>query len=321
MNLIFKMRNDVRKSRYLGFNEVLRAHFGTKVYRVTLNSGLSCPNIDGTRAKGGCTFCNDDYLLAKSWHKQLSIAEQLKVGIDYVRGRHPNTEKFLAYFQNGTNTHAPVSFLRPLLEATLDHPEIVGVILSTRPDCLGADVIELLSEINKRTYLWVEVGLQSAQDRILESINRAHSVAEFAEAIHRLHAQDIRSCAHMILGLNGETRAEMLAGADFLNDLPINGIKLHNLFVTRHTVLEKDYHAGKYQPLTLEEYATLCVDYLEKLRPDIVIHRLNAHGPARLTVAPEWSINKMATVNAIHAELEQRDTWQGKQFAPLKALL
>jgi radical SAM protein (TIGR01212 family) len=308
------MINPVRKPPYLGFNEVLRQHFGSKVYRVTLNAGLSCPNVDGTRAKGGCTFCNDDYLLAKSWHKQLAIPEQLAFGINYVRERHPNTDKFLAYFQNGTNTHAPVSFLRTMFEEALKNPEIVGLILSTRPDCLGPEVLDLLSELNERTYLWVELGLQSAQDRILESVNRAHTVAEFATAVHHLYERGIRNCAHMILGLPGETREEMLAGADFLNDLPVTGVKIHNLFVTKHTVLEKDYKEGRYQPLELSEYADLCVSYLEKLRPDIVIHRLNAHGPARLTVAPEWSINKLATMNAVHAEIERRGTWQGKLY-------
>lgn len=300
--------------RYNGFNEILRRQFGEKVFRVTLNSGFSCPNIDGTRAKGGCYFCNDDYLLAKSWHKLQPIHDQICDGIEYVRGRHPNTHKFLAYFQNGTNTHAPVEKLRPLFFETLEHAEISGLILSTRPDCLGDDILDLLSELNEKTYLWVEVGLQSAQDRVLETINRAHSVDEFAEAVIKLRQRNIKNCAHMIIGMPGESKEEILGGADFISSLPVDGIKIHNMFVVEHTALAKWYREGQYTPLTLEEYASLCVDYLERLRPDIIIHRLNAHAPARMTVAPAWSINKLATMNAIHEEMVRRDSRQGKMY-------
>lgn len=298
---------------YLSFNDVLKKRFGERVYRVTLNSGITCPNIDGTRAKGGCYFCNDDYLLAKSWHKQQSIPEQMAYGIDYIRKRH-GANKFLAYFQNGTNTHAPAQTLRPLFFDALKSEGVVGLAISTRPDCLGPEILDLLSELNERTYLWVELGLQSAQDRVLEKINRAHSVDEFSSAVVKLSALKILNCAHMILGMPDETEEEMLAGAEFLNALPVNGVKLHNLFVTKHTVVEKWYREGGYAPLALEDYVRLCVDYLERLRPDIVIHRLNAHGPARLTVAPAWSVNKLATVNAIHAEIVRRGTRQGRSW-------
>lgn len=296
---------------YLSFNEVLKQKFGERVYRVTLNSGLSCPNIDGTKAKGGCYFCNDDYLLAKSWHKRQELQSQLDYGVQYIQDRH-GANKYLAYFQNGTNTHAAVPFLRPLFEEAIRYPGVVGLAISTRPDSLPEDVLDLLSELNEKTYLWVELGLQSAQNHILEKINRAHTVEEFSVAAEKLAKRNILNCVHMILGMPGETEDEMLAGADFINGLPVNGIKIHNMFVTKHTALEKWYKQGDYTPLTLDDYVRLCVDYLEHLRPDIVIHRLNAHGPARLTVAPEWSVNKLATVNAIHAEIARRGTRQGR---------
>lgn len=300
---------------YLSFNEVLKKKFGERVYRVTLNSGLSCPNIDGTKAKGGCYFCNDDYLLAKSWHKRQELQAQLDYGVQYIQDRH-GANKYLAYFQNGTNTHASVPFLRPLFEEATRYPGVVGLAISTRPDSLPEDVLDLLSELNEKTYLWVELGLQSAQNHILEKINRAHTVEEFSIAAEKLAKRNILNCVHMILGMPGETEDEMLAGADFVNGLPVNGIKIHNMFVTKHTALEKWYKQGDYAPLTLDDYVRLCVDYLERLRPDIVIHRLNAHGPARLTVAPEWSINKLATVNAIHAEIARRGTRQGMLCRP-----
>lgn len=299
--------------RYRGFNQVLQERFGEKVYRVTLNSGLTCPNIDGTVAKGGCYFCNDDYLLAKSWHKQQSISEQMEYGIQYIQERH-GTKKYLAYFQNGTNTHASVEKLRPLFFDALKYDGVVGLAISTRPDCLGDDVLDLLSELNDKAYLWVELGLQSTHNHILEKINRAHSVECFVKATERLAQRKILNCAHMIIGMPDETEDEIMQGVDFLNQLPINGIKIHNMFVTMYTALAKWYREGRYEPLTLEKYAKLCVDYVERLRPDMIIHRLNAHGPARLTVAPEWSINKLATVNAIHDEFERRDTFQGKFY-------
>ena len=298
---------------YLSLNTVLKEKFGQRVYRVTLNSGLSCPNIDGTRAKGGCYFCNDDYLLAHSWHKQQSIPDQLAYGAKYITERHGAT-KYLAYFQNGTNTHADVKILRPLFFDALTFPGVVGLAISTRPDCLNDDVLDLLSELNEKTYLWIELGLQSAQDHVLEKINRAHSVDEFAVATQKLAARKILNCAHVIIGMPDETEEEILAGTDFVNALPIDGIKIHNMFVTKHTVLEKWYKEGKYVPLELADYVRLCVDYLERLRPDMIVHRLNAHGPERLTVAPDWSVNKLATINAIHAEIARRETRQGKLY-------
>lgn len=300
--------------RYLGFNDLLKKKFGEKVYRVSLNSGFTCPNIDGTKAKGGCYFCNDDYLLAKSWHKRQDLDKQWDYGVDYMKERH-KAQKFIAYFQNGTNTHAPVSVLRPLFEEALQRPGVVGLAISTRPDCLPDDVLDLLSELNEKTYLWVEQGLQSFQDSVLEKINRAHSVQEFEDATYKLAERKILNCTHMIFGLPGETHEQILADVERFNALPIDGIKIHNLFVTEYTALAKWYREGKYQPLTLDEYSSLTVDYLEKLRPDIVVHRLNAHGPRRLTVAPDWAVNKLATVTAIHQELEKRDTWQGKFYS------
>lgn len=299
--------------RYNSFNEHLKKKFGEKVFRVTLNAGMTCPNIDGTRAKGGCYFCNDDYLLAKSWHKQQPIPDQLDYGIDYIRERH-GAKKLLAYFQNGTNTHAPAKILRELFFSVLERPEVVGLMISTRPDCLGNDVLDLLSELSEKTYLWIEMGLQSAQNHILKKINRAHTVEEFAVATHQLRERKILNCVHQIFGMPNETEEEMLSGIDFLNTLPIDGIKIHNLFVAKYTALAKWYHEGQYEPLTLENYVRLCVLSVARLRPDIIIHRLNAHGPARLTVAPEWSVNKLKTLTALHTEMERQNIYQGQAY-------
>ncbi|MBF0104806.1 MAG: TIGR01212 family radical SAM protein [Deltaproteobacteria bacterium] len=299
--------------RYNGFNEVLRKKFGQKISRLTLNLNLTCPHVDPITGNGGCHYCNDDHLLGKSWHKQLSLNKQIDYGKNYLKGRH-NTDKYLAYFQNGTNTNAPTDKLLPLFKESISDPAMVGLIISTRPDCLPDDMIDALCALNSQTWLWVELGLQSTQDHVLDKINRGHSVAAFVSAVERLAAKNIRTCAHIIFGLPDESREEMIGGVHLVNSLPVNGIKLHNLFIVENTVLAQWFKQGDYTPLTLCEYATLCVDYLERLRPDITIHRLNAHAPDRLTIAPKWSVNKWDTLNAVHEEIEKRGTQQGRLY-------
>lgn len=297
--------------RYLSLNDEISRRFGTRVNRITINAGLTCPNIDGARARGGCTFCQDASYFGASYKKGTSVRRQIEEGIDYLEKRYGGREAF-AYFQNGTNTYADVEVLRRLYDEALSFPEIRGLFIATRPDCIPGEVVELLAEIDRRTYLWVEVGIPSHRDDRNRALNRAHTVKEFEESLDRLTSRGIRVCAHVILGLPGEDSYENIEKAAYFSRVPITGIKIHNLVVFKDTALEKQYLKGKYQPIELPEYASLCTDFLENLRPDIVIHRLNAHGPRNLTVAPEWSVNKLATLNAVHAELERRDTWQGK---------
>ncbi len=311
MNKEQEMKNAHLK--YNGFAEILKKKFGTKVYRVTLNAGLTCPNIDGTKGTGGCSYCNDDYLLAKSWHKQQPIPDQVTYGIQYIKERH-GAKKFMAYFQNGTNTYANVSVLEKMFYKSIEHPDVLGLIIGTRADCLGKDVLDLLSELNKKTYLWIDLGLQSPCEETLKKTNRGHTVEEYSKAVKNLAERNILNCTHVILGMPDETPKQIIASVDFINNLPVDGIKIHNMLVTKHTELANWYEQGKYMPFSLEEYSTLCVDYLEHLRPDIIVHRLNAHAPARLTVAPEWSVNKLGTMNAIHKEIVKRDSWQGKKY-------
>lgn len=298
-------------NRYLSLNAEIRKRFGQRVNRITINAGLTCPNIDGNRARGGCTFCQDASYFGASYKEGASVRQQIENGIAYLRKRYGGEDCF-AYFQNGTNTYADVATLKSLYDEALSFRKIRGLFIATRPDCLPTDVVDLLAEISQRTYLWVEVGMPSHRDDRNRALNRAHTVAEFEESLDRLVSRGLRVCAHVILGLPDEDRDEILEKASYFARVPIAGIKIHNLVVFRDTTLEKQYLQGKYQPLELAEYASLCTDFLEHLRSDIVIHRLNAHGPRNLTVAPEWSVNKLTTLNAVHAELERRDTWQGK---------
>lgn len=299
------------RSRYRAFHHELKSLFGSRVDRISIQAALSCPNVDGTRARGGCTFCQEASYVGLTYQRGSSISDQLEKGVNYIRKRY-GSDQFIIYFQQGTNTHAPAPLLKEYFEMALAFPGVVGLSISTRPDCLPDNVCDLLEELNQKTYLWIELGIPSHLNGVNERLNRAHTVEEFKESADKLSRRGIRVCAHLILGLPGETAKDTIEKAQFFNRCPIQGVKIHNLVVFNKTVLAKQYNGGHYQPLTLEKYATQCTDFLEHARPDLIIHRLMAHGPRHLTVAPEWSINKWNALNAIHAELERRDTWQGR---------
>ncbi len=298
-------------SRYNAFHQAIFKQFGERIFRVTVNAGMTCPNVDGTKAKGGCTFCSEVSYTGNTFQNQGSVTKQISDGMEYIKKRH-HTARLFAYFQNGTNTYAPVEVLRTLYKEALNFPEIAGLFIATRPDCLGEDVLDLLSELNEKTHLYLEMGLQSHKDEILKRLNRAHTADDYVKAIQALHKRKIKTCTHLIVGLPGESEQDNIDKAHFMNQLPLDAVKIHNLVVFKDTVLEKQAASGYYKPMSLTDYTKLCVDFLENLRPDILIQRLNAHGPRHETVAPEWSVNKWEAINAIHNELEKRDTWQGK---------
>jgi radical SAM protein (TIGR01212 family) len=296
--------------RYNALNQFLKDKFGVKVYKVSLHGFFSCPNRDGTKGLGGCIYCNpESNLPSRACNKP--VKTQLLEGIDGVKKRH-HADKFISYFQHYSNTYRDAKELRRLYLEALDHPDVVGLAVSTRPDCIDDGVLKLLEELNGKTYLWVELGLQSAHDGTLKFLNRHHTIADFTRAIGRLRASGILTCAHVILGLPGETRADMMDTIDFLVAEKIGGIKIHNLHVLKDTPLAKMYAEGAVKTLSLEDYACLVVDCLERLPKEVLIHRFNSHSPRWMTVAPEWSINKLGTMNAVHDELLRRDSWQGK---------
>lgn len=304
--------------RYNSLNRYLKTRFGERVFKVTLDASLTCPNKkeDG-ESISGCIFCNEKSNLPVTQDlTKKSISEQLIDGINYVRTRH-QTGRFISYFQRNTNTSAPAKELSPLYHDAISHKDVVGLAIATRPDCISDDVYELLAELNKETYLWVELGLQSANDDTLKLINRGHTTRDFIEAVARLKSLSIAICAHVIIGLPGEERNDVLNTAVFLNKYGVNGVKIHNLHILKGTALEEMYHRGEIRPLTLDEYSDLVIDMIENLSPEILIHRFNSHSNRRLTIAPEWSINKLATLNKIEEELEKRDSWQGKNFSAL----
>lgn len=299
--------------RYSTFNEELYRRFGCRVQRVSLDAGLTCPNRDGSLGVGGCAFCGDRGAAAVGVPIELPLTEQLQRSKEYLR-RKFRAERFIAYFQAYSNTYASVESLRQLYGAVLHDPEVVGLIIGTRPDCLPDPVLELLAELNQKTYLWLELGMQTMHDLTLNAINRGHNHACFVEAVRRCQSHGLRLCAHLILGLPGETREQMLASVQELNRLGLDGVKLHHLHVLKGSQFEEEYRQGRLRLLGRDEYVQLVCDAVELLEPRIVIHRLMGDGRSEL-VAPDWSRRKLEVLNCIDAELAKRNSRQGSRLS------
>jgi uncharacterized protein len=298
--------------RYRSFNQFLRQRFGHKVYRVTLDGGFTCPNVDGTLTTGGCVYCDNRSFSPNRRLPRIGIRAQVERGID-ILGLRYGVHHFIAYFQAATNTHAPLEKLRRLYDEALDHPQVVGLAVGTRPDSVPDPVLDLLAEYARERYVCLELGLQTIHDRSLDWMNRGHYYDAFVDAVQRCQGRNLDLCVHVILGLPGESTADMLATADALADLPVQGVKIHNLHVVRGTPLEDMYRAGTAPMLERDEYVHLLCDFLERLPPEMVIHRLSGDAPPDYLVAPLWCLNKSALLEAIHRELERRDSWQGKR--------
>ena len=297
-------------ARYRSLSAHLRARFGERVQRVVLAGGFTCPNRDGTRGRGGCTFCSAPSMKAPHVEAE-DVHAQLAEGIQRMARRY-GAKRFLAYFNDFSATYAPISRLRTLYEAALSDPRVCGLALGTRPDCLPEPVLDLLSELNERTYLWVELGLQSASDETLSRINRGHGVDEFVEAAENLVARGIAVCAHVILGLPGEGPREYRETARLFSRLPLAGVKIHNLHVLRHSALERQYRQGLVTVPDRETYVRDTLDFLEQIPASVVVHRLVADAPDRSLVAPSWMQDKNRALDEIRRRLATEDRWQGK---------
>jgi uncharacterized protein len=302
------------QQRYYPLSRFLRERFGTRVFRVTVDAGFTCPNVDGSVAVGGCVYCDNRSFSPNRRLPRATIREQIRRGIAILQERY-RADRFLAYFQAATNTYAPVDRLRRLYDEALDHSQIVGLAVGTRPDCVPDPVLDLLQEYARDRYVCLELGLQSIHDRSLDWMNRGHHHDAFVDAVARCQGRGLDICVHVILGLPGETPADMLATAEALAALPVQGVKIHNLHVVRDTPLEKMFRAGEVRMLELDEYVQIVCDFLERLPPSLVIHRLNGDAPPEYLVAPHWCLDKPAILSAIHVELERRDGWQGKFVA------
>lgn len=305
------VKNRWGDKRYHTFNYHLRQKFGEKIIKVSLDAGFTCPNRDGTRGLGGCVYCSERGSGDFAGEHTLSIAQQFAQVKERMHQKWPKA-KYLAYFQAYSNTYAPVARLREVYEQALGAENVIGLALATRPDCLPSDVLSYLEELNRRTYLWVELGLQSRHDRTLEWIRRGHTYREFLAGFKKLREREIKVCAHIILGLPGETHGDMLETAKALAELPVQGVKIHLLHVLSGTPLALMYERERFPLLAKDEYVSLVADILEILPPETIIHRLTGDGPPEQLIAPLWSRKKWEVLNAIDAELERRESWQGK---------
>jgi radical SAM protein (TIGR01212 family) len=299
--------------RYNDFSTYFRNQFSERVQKVSVNAGFTCPNRDGTKGKGGCTYCNNATFNPSYCNFDNSVTLQVQEGIDFFSKKY-SAMKFLAYFQAYTNTYAPLYELKRLYEEALRNSKIVGLVISTRPDSVNEEILDYLAELSKKVYVMVEFGLESHLDKTLELINRGHTFAESVWALEETAKRGINNCAHLILGLPGETRADWLEQAGVISGLPVQNLKLHQLQIHRKTVLEKQFAANpeKFHIFTVEEYIELVVDYLELLNPEIIVERFVSEAPSEMVVAPQWGLKNFEFVAKVERRLVERDTWQGR---------
>ena len=308
MNNSFKYSDD--NKRYHTWNYHLRHKFGGKVFKVALNGGFTCPNRDGTRGTGGCTYCSSmgsgDFAgdAGKDIHSQFNEVKAR------MHKKWPEA-KYIAYFQANTNTYAPVNELRKKFEAALSEENTVGLSIATRPDCLPEDVLDYLSELNERTYLIVELGLQSIWDKTGERINRCHTYAEFLDGYEKLRERGINTCVHLIDGLPEETHDMMLKSAETVAALEPHCVKLHLLHVLKGTKMAAEYENGGFELMSLGDYVDIIVSQLELFSEETVIQRLTGDGAADALIGPLWSLKKFVVLNEIDKEMARRDTYQG----------
>ncbi len=299
---------------YNDYNSYLRRIYGKKVYRIGIDAGFTCPNRDGTKGTGGCIYCNETGSRSPYTEPEKSVSEQLSSRIGYLKDRF-GADKFIAYFQAFTNTYAPIEKLKSVYDAALPFDGVIGISVGTRPDCVDKEKISLLSSYSDRYEVWVEYGLQSVRNDILSSIARGHTFEDFTAAVKLSKAGGIKTCAHIILGLPGETVKDAVAAARTLTDMRIEGVKIHVLHILKGSKLEDLYSKGGIKIPGLEEYASMVCGFLENLSPDIVVQRLTGQGQKEEHIAPAWALDKTATIKAIEDEFERRKTRQGAYCA------
>lgn len=301
------------EKRYRTQNEYLRKKFGKKTIKLSLNAGMSCPNRDGTKGCSGCTYCSASLSGDFSGNPEKSITEQLRDQVDLLSGKW-NDCLYIAYFQAGSNTYAPLEKLRSVYEEALAFENVNGIAIGTRADCIDRETAGYLTELSKRTYLSVELGLQTIYDTTAEKINRCHSYSDFLSTYYMLKELGINTGIHIINGLPGETREMMMQTAYEVSRLKPHSVKIHMLHIIKGTRLAEEYHETPFKIMDLEEYIDLVCDQIEIMHPDTVIERITGDGNRETLIAPLWSTNKKAVLNGIDKELRKRETYQGIRY-------
>ena len=301
------------EKRYRSMDYDLKQAYGEKVYKITLDGGMTCPNRDGTLGHGGCIFCSAEGSGDFAGSRARSVTEQIAAGKQALNGKRP-VHSYIAYFQAFTNTYAPVSRLEELYMQAIADPEVRILSIATRPDCLGPDVLELLDRINRIKPVWVELGLQTIHPATAAYIRRGYDLPVFESAVGALRRMNIAVIVHTILYLPGETREQMLETLDYLNHMDIQGIKLQLLHILKGTDLALEYEQHPFYVPGMIEYIQLLGTCISHLNPRIAIHRLTGDGPSGLLAAPLWSSNKRTVLNTLHRYLKEQDIWQGKEY-------
>ena len=298
--------------RYYSYNHFLREKFARRVQKVSVDAGLTCPNVDGTVAVGGCTFCDNRSFSPSRRLPRADIRGQIDQSIARMRMRYKNCRHFLAYFQPATNTYAPVDRLRTMFDQALSHPQVVGMAVGTRSDCVPDEILDLLEEFAAKTFLSVEYGMQTMHNRSLEWMNRGHDHASFIDAVARSRGRGFHLCAHVMLGLPGESHEDMLDTAREVARLGMDAVKIHNMYCVKNTPLADQVAAGEVTLMDRDDYVQTLVDFLELLPPSMVVERISGDAPPDYFVGPSWCLDKPAVKQAIETELVSRDSHQGK---------
>jgi len=296
--------------RFHAYGAYLRRRFGCRVSKVNVDGGFTCPNRDGVRGTGGCIYCDNRSFSPDGARGSIPIEQQMEAGISYHR-RRLGSGKFIIYFQKYSNTYGPVGKLRDLYYRAIAHPDVVGLSIGTRPDCLDDDALDLLQEIARERYVCLELGLQSMDDGILARINRGHTFAEYRAALDRAAGRGFEICTHLIRGFPGETREDFLRTAEVISSLPVDSLKIHQLHAVAGTRLAQMFYQGEFVPLTLREYVADVCDFLETIPPRVTIQRLYGSAPLDIRVAPSWNLKNNQMWYAVVHELARRGTWQG----------
>lgn len=303
--------------RYNDFSGYFRRKFEGRVQKISIDAGFTCPNRDGSKGRGGCSYCNNETFSPAYCDLKKSISVQLTEGIEFFSRKY-NSMKYLAYFQSFSNTYAPLDQLKQVYEEALEHDQVIGLVIATRPDCLTDETLDYLQLLAEKYYIMVEFGLESHKNVTLERINRGHTFEESARALQETARRNIHNCAHLILGLPGETESDWLDQAKVMASLPVENLKLHQLQIHKNTRMYMEYiqNPDQFHMFTVEDYLELVVQYLELLKPDIVVERFVSESPDKLLVAPRWGLKNFEFTAKLEKLLEAKDTFQGRLFKP-----
>lgn len=301
---------------YVNYNKLLRSEFGQRVQKITINAGFTCPNRDGSKGYGGCTYCNNQSFSPNYSKNIIPIKDQIDKNLIFFKTRYTEQQTYLAYFQSYTNTYESVDNLKRIYEQALEHPAISGIVVGTRPDCVSDELLDYFAELAKDVYVMIEYGIESTNDSTLQLINRGHSYACAVKAIEATAQRNIKTGAHLILGLPGEDKETILGHSERISRLPLTALKLHQLQLIKSTIMAKQYkaHAEWFHFFDLEEYLQLVIAFLERLRPDMALERFISQSPLGLLMAPTWGIKNFEFTNLLMKRLEEQHTWQGKYY-------